>query len=409
MNSTSETVEHSVPEKQPGESARRHARRIVSVAAKHPAVDDDAKAAIKAAHLRYVTDDRPGITRERQGDQFRYRDPAGKPIKDPEELRRIKAIGVPPAWTNVWICPDPNGHLQGTGRYARGRKQYRYHARWRSIRDETKYEHMLVFGSCLPKIRRRVEEDLAKPGLPREKVLAAVVRLMERTLARVGNPEYARENESFGLTTLRNRHVRVSRGRLELDFRAKSGVRHRSVVSDAKLARIVKRCRELPGSELFQYIDEEGNRHTIDSGDVNDYLREISGCEITAKDFRTWAASNLALVAIAALNEERPSKRGSVEIIKRVAQQLGNTPAVCRKSYIHPAVIESYLSGSLRTSPNGANGDGPDSVWAVERQLINFLKAQAGVQAKSLSSSLKESIKAVRHKSAGELRRGAHH
>jgi DNA topoisomerase I len=396
MNSTSQNVDPSAPEPHPTRTAPRHQARAVNGAAGSSVLDEDARAAVKAAHLRYVTDRTPGITRERHGDAFRYLDPAGKPIKDPEELRRIKATGVPPAWTHVWICPDPNGHLQATGRDARGRKQYRYHTRWRSIRDETKYERMMVFGSCLPKIRRRVEADLARPGLPCEKVLAAVVRLMERTLARVGNPEYARENESFGLTTLRNRHVHVTRGRLELDFRAKSGVRHRSIVTDAKLARIVKRCRELPGSELFQYIDEEGNRHSIDSGDVNEYLRTISGCEITAKDFRTWAASNLALLAISELDEERPSKHGSVEIIKKVAQQLGNTPAVCRKSYIHPALIESYLSGTLRPCPNGSNGGGPDSVWAVERKLIDFLKTQASAPAKSLRSSLKASIRDAR-------------
>jgi DNA topoisomerase-1 len=407
MNSTSENVDPSAPEPQPTPTAHRHRERAVNGAAGSSVLDEDARAAVKAAHLRYVTDRTPGITREREGEEFHYRDPAGKPIKDAEELRRIKAIGVPPAWTHVWICPDSNGHLQATGRDARGRKQYRYHTRWRSIRDETKYERMMVFGGCLPKIRRRVEADLARPGLPREKVLAAVVRLMERTLARVGNPEYARENESFGLTTLRNRHVRVTRGCLELDFRAKSGVRHRSVVTDAKLARIVKRCRELPGSELFQYIDEEGHRHTIDSGDVNEYLRTISGCEITAKDFRTWAASNLALLAISQLNEERPSRHGSVEIIRQVAQQLGNTPAVCRKSYIHPALIESYLAGTLRPSPNGSNGGGPDSVWAVERKLIDFLKTHATTQARSLRSSLKASIKAARKKRDEESRRAA--
>jgi DNA topoisomerase-1 len=407
MNSTTETVENSEHAKDLKNNAHQQIHSLVNGAGA-PGATEDAKMAVKAAHLRYVTDDRPGITREPQNGEFRYRDTEGNLIDDPEELRRIKSIRVPPAWTNVWICPYPNGHIQATGRDARGRKQYRYHPRWRSVRDETKYEHMLVFGSCLPKIRRRIEEDLAKPGLPREKVLAAVVRLMERTLARVGNPEYARDNESFGITTLRNRHVHVSRGRIELDFRAKSGVRHRSAVSDTKLAGIIRRCRELPGSELFQYLDEDGNRHTIDSGDVNDYLRSISGREITAKDFRTWAASNLALLAIRELNEERPSKRGSVQIIKRVAQQLGNTPAVCRKSYIHPAVIENYLSGSLRLDSNGASDSESAGIWAVERQLMSFLRAHAETSAKTLTSSLKASIIAVREKRAPERRRKPH-
>jgi DNA topoisomerase I len=246
---------------------------------------DAAVVAAQTAHLRYVSDKRPGIVRERTSEGFVYRDPAGATIHDRDELARINSIAVPPAWTRVWICPHQNGHIQATGRDARGRKQYRYHARWRSVRDDSKFEHMLVFGSSLPAIRRQIDSDLGRAGLPREKVLAAVVRLMERTLARIGNPEYTRQNESFGLTTLRNHHVRIKSGQIELDFRAKSGVRHRSVVSDRKLARIVKRCRDLPGSELFQYIDNDGSRHSIDSGDVNEYLRAISGREITAKGF----------------------------------------------------------------------------------------------------------------------------
>jgi DNA topoisomerase I len=339
---------------------------------------DAAVGAAKTARLRYVNDQRPGIVRERNDTGFVYRDPSGDTINDRDELARINAIAVPPAWTQVWICPDPNGHIQATGCDARGRKQYRYHTRWRSVRDESKFEHTLVFGRSLPAIRRQVDIDLAKADLPREKVVAAVVRLMERTLARVGNPEYARQNESFGLTTLRNHHIRVKGGTIELDFRAKSGVRHRSIVSDRKLARIVKRIRDLPGSEVFQYIDNDGKRHSIDSGDVNEYLRAVSGQEITAKDFRTWAGTNLAVLGLHKLNEVKPTKTGSLQVVKQVAKQLGNTPAVCRKCYIHPAVLESYLTGSLQLKRTNASENPSEDqklgMWAIERELIRFLE-----------------------------------
>ncbi|MGH7908164.1 MAG: DNA topoisomerase IB [Candidatus Binataceae bacterium] len=341
----------------------------------------DSQLAAKAAHLRYVNDRRPGIAREHGKDGFVYRDANGKIIDDPEQLARIKAIVIPPAWTGVWICPHASGHIQATGRDARGRKQYRYHPRWRAVRDETKYEHLVTFGKALPGIRRRVEADLAKRGLPREKVIAAVVRLLEMTLARIGNPEYARDNHSFGLTTLKNRHIRISRGQIELDFRAKHGIRHHSVVSDRKLARILKNCRDLPGSELFQYLDEAGERHSIDSGDVNDYLREISGCEITAKDFRSWSATNLALLALAALSEDKPTKKGELQVVRQVAQQLGNTPAVCRKCYIHPAVLEGYIDGALQPSLDVVSaGDDPPGMWAIERQLMRFLSGDFAPQ-----------------------------
>ena len=357
---------------------------------------DAAIVAAKTARLRYVNDRRPGIVRERNGKGFVYR--AGAIIADPDELARINAIAVPPAWTEVWICPDPNGHIQATGRDARGRKQYRYHARWRSVRDDSKFEHMLMFGRSLPAIRQQVDLDLLRAGLPREKVLAAVVRLMERTLARVGNLEYARQNESFGLTTLRNHHVRVKGGQIELDFRAKSGVRHRSIVSDRKLARIVKRCRDLPGSELFQYIEDDGSRHSVDSGDVNEYLRTVSGREITAKDFRTWAGTNLAVLALKELNEVKPTKAGSLQVVKQVAKQLGNTPAVCRKSYIHPAVLESYLAGSLQLKRANASEEQAPGMWAIEREVVRFLKRRgrenrSGV---TLKTTLRASLKATK-------------
>lgn len=285
-----------------------------SASAEPAASYDAAVVTAKAARLRYVNDQGPGIVRERVDQDLVYRTADGTSINDHDELERIKTIAIPPAWIRVWICPYPNGHIQATGRDARGRKQYRYHPRWRSVRDETKYEHTLVFGRALPAIRRHVEADLARPDLPREKVLAAVVRLMERTLARVGNPEYARENDSFGLTTLKNRHVRITCRQIELDFRANSGVHHHSIVSHRKLARIVSNCRDLPGSELFQYVDNDGGRHSIDSGDVNDYLREISGCEITAKDFRTWAATNLTVLALHELNEVKPTRSGTLGV-----------------------------------------------------------------------------------------------
>ena len=333
--------------------------------------------AAKVAGLRYVTDRQSGITRKRVGTGFIYHNADGKVIKAAAQLTRIKALAVPPAWTDVWICPLENGHLQATGRDARRRKQYRYHSRWRRTRDETKYEHMLEFGRALPAIRRRIAADLNLPDLPREKVLAAVVRLMEDTLARVGNPEYASQNNTFGLTTLRNRHVRITRGRIELDFRAKHGIRHASIVSDRKLARVVKNCRDLPGSELFQYIDEAGERHCIDSADVNDYLREISGREITAKDFRTWAATNLAVLALADQEQEPPTKKAQVAAIKQVAKRLGNTPAICRKCYIHPAVLEGYLDGSLRkTLALVVKEEEPPEMWRVERLVMRFLAEQ---------------------------------
>jgi DNA topoisomerase I len=319
-------------------------------AAAPPADSSEPLAAAKSAKLRYATDDEPGIRRAPSGKGFRYRGPDGKPLRAAEELRRIAALAVPPAWTGVWISPHPNAHLQATGRDARARKQYRYHPRWREARDETKYEHMRSFGAALPRIRRRVARDLERPGLPREKVLAAVIRLMERSLARIGNAEYARTNNSFGLTTLHNRHVRISGGRIELDFSAKSGLHHHSVISDRKLARILKRCRDLPGSELFQYVDEAGQRHRIASEDVNAYLRQISAQDVTAKDFRTWAATSLALFAIVKQAEIRPTKKQAAEVVRQVSQQLGNTPAVCRKCYIHPGLMAAWISGTFAES-----------------------------------------------------------
>jgi DNA topoisomerase-1 len=309
----------------------------------------DPLAAARAASLRYVGDAAPGITRRRAGTGVAYRDPRGQLIRDRSVLKRIRSLAVPPAWTDVWICPDPNGHIQAIGRDARGRKQYRYHPRWRSVRDEAKYGRMLLFARVLPRIRARVAADLARRGLPRERILAAIVRLLEITLARVGNIEYARENKSFGLTTLRNRHARVRGGNVEFDFRGKHGIQHHLEISDSRLARIVRKCQELPGQELFQYVDDEGQRHAVGSQDVNDYLREISGEEITAKDFRTWAGTNLAAIALRefAAASEAATKQHVLRAIEAVAKMLGNTPTICRKCYIHPLIFEGYLDGSL--------------------------------------------------------------
>ena len=309
--------------------------------------------AAKEAGLSYVSDTMPGIERKRAGKHFSYIGLDGKPIHDQEVLRRIRSLAIPPAWTAVWICPYPNGHIQAIGRDKRGRKQYRYHPRWREVRDESKYGKMLVFGRVLPAIRERVEADLRRRGLPRERVLAAVVRLMETTLFRIGNTEYAKANKSYGLTTLRNRHVEIEGSHIHLNFRGKHGIRHETDINDRRLARIIKDCRDLPGYELFQYLDEEGNRHTIDSADVNDYLREISGEEITAKDFRTWAATNLAALALQEFelfDTEAKRKRAVVRAVENVAKHLGNTPAICRRCYIHPAIFDGYLDGTLLTT-----------------------------------------------------------
>lgn len=305
------------------------------------------------AGLRHVCDDEPGIKRIRSGRGFRYVKSSGRPVRDGATLDRIKALAIPPAWQDVWICLDARGHLQATGRDARGRKQYRYHPRWREVRDETKYNRMLVFADALPAIRRTTAEHIALPGLPRRKVLAAVVQLLEKTLIRVGNDEYAKKNGSFGLTTMRDRHAKIAGSKVRFEFRGKSGVRHSVEIADRTLAKIVRECRDIPGYELFQYVDDDGERQTIDSGDVNDYLKEITGEEFTAKDFRTWAGTVLAAMALREFEKfdsEAQAKKNVVRAIERVAAQLGNTPTVCRKCYVHPEVIDSYLDGSFASS-----------------------------------------------------------
>ncbi len=335
----------------------------------------------KAAGLRYVTDAKPGIRRKRSGKGFRYVDSQGKPVRDEEVLARIKSLVIPPAWTNVWICENPKGHLQATGRDARGRKQSRYHPRWREVRDETKYERMLTFGVTLPKLRETVEQHLALPGLPREKVLATIVRLMEKTLIRVGNVEYARENHSYGLTTMRGRHVNVDGSTVTFKFQGKSGIKHTIDINDRRLAKIVQRCQDLPGYELFQYVDKDGECHTIDSADVNDYLREISGQSFTAKDFRTWAGTVLAcreLAAIEKFESASEAKKNIVQAIKSVAARLGNTPSVCRKCYVHPTVLECYLNGTVWSVIKKTNveetADAGISLQQEEQALMQLLR-----------------------------------
>ena len=351
----------------------------------------------KLAGLTYVTTGRAGITRRRSGKFFTYVDTQGKRVRDAHVLRRIRALAIPPAWTDVWICPSSNGHVQAIGRDARGRKQYRYHARWRKARDETKYARMLSFAAALPRIRARVRRDLARPGLSRQKVLATVVRLLETTLIRVGNEEYARQNRSFGLTTMRDRHVAVSGSTLRFQFRGKSGKEHAVDVRDPRLARIVKRCQELPGQELFKYLDDHGRRQTVDSADVNAYLREVAGAEFTAKDFRTWAGTVLAALALAeieAFTSKRQAKRNIVRAVESVARRLGNTPAICRKCYVHPALLDAYLEGvtldALRRRTERAiteNGNGLSRDEAVVLGILQQRLAHAAAGAHAASGA----------------------
>ena len=304
----------------------------------------------RAAGLRYVTDEQAGITRRRRGRGFQYLAPDGRTIADRAERARIDSLAIPPAWTDVWICASPKGHIQATGRDARGRKQYRYHPRWREVRDETKYHRLAAFARALPRIRRRVDRDLRRRALSRERVVATVVRLLDETTIRVGNDEYARENRSFGLTTLRDRHVDVRGDRIRFRFRGKSSRVHEVEVEDPRVARVVRRCEELPGQDLFQYVNEDGEPVDVTSDDVNDYIRTAAGDEFTAKDFRTWTGTVLAAWTLDELGgTEGAPKKQLVSAIESVAQELGNTPAVCRACYVHPDVIDAHLDGTLTT------------------------------------------------------------
>jgi DNA topoisomerase I len=320
------------------------------MAEENATVADQPEVDAKAAGLRYVSDSKPGIRRERRGDEFVYFDVHGRRIEDEKELKRIRSIGIPPAYENVWICPYANGHIQATGYDARGRKQYRYHPEWRRVRDENKYGRMMHFGKALPKIRARVAEDLAKPELPREKVLATVVKLLEVSRIRVGNEEYAKTNHSFGLSTMRNRHVKVEGSKILFRFRGKSGKRHEIEVADRRIARVVAKCQELPGQHLFQYLDENEQPVEVGSDEVNAYLQEITGEQFTAKDFRTWSGTVLAAMALQefeAVDTQASAKKNVVAAIESVSKALGNTPAICRKCYVHPHIIEGYMEGTL--------------------------------------------------------------
>jgi len=310
----------------------------------------DPKDAADSAGLRYVSDGRRGITRRKAGTGFGYIKPDGERVTDADVLMRIKKLAIPPAWTDVWICPFADGHIQATGRDAKGRKQYKYHEQFREIRESGKYEHVLAFANALPGIRKTVDGHMKLRGLPREKVLATVVDLLESTLIRVGNDDYARKNKSYGLTTLKNRHAEVNGSQVRFRFTGKSGKQWSLKVRDRRVAKIIRQCQDLPGQELIQYLDEEGKPHDVTSSDVNDYLREISGLEITAKDFRTWAGTVLAALALSqfeAFDSAAQAKRNLRAAIERVAARLGNTPTICRKCYVHPDIINSYLDGNL--------------------------------------------------------------
>jgi DNA topoisomerase-1 len=355
---------------------RRRARLSATI---HRHIEDlvESAASAKAARLRYVnTACVPGIRRLGSKQHWRYVGPDGRAITNREELQRIASLVIPPAWTDVWICPHASGHLQATGRDARGRKQYRYHTRWRIVRDEVKYGRLVAFAEALPHIRRRTDEDLARHGLPRQKVLATVVRLLETSLIRVGNEEYARDNGSVGLTTMRDAHASIDGATIRFTFRGKSGVRHAIDLKDRRLARIVKACRDLPGYELFQYTDTDGSRHAIDSSDVNAYIHEVCGQEFTAKDFRTWAGTVLAARALAAADRaasQAAAQRQVVAAIESVARRLGNTRAVCRKSYIHPAVVDAYLQGTTIGSPRCRSRKDPHALDAEEQAVVRLI------------------------------------
>jgi DNA topoisomerase-1 len=330
-------------------SARKPIQKEKKQTTKIEVVTDPAEVA-EDADLRYVSDDQPGYTRKLKGDDFEYFDTEGKPIRDETRLLRIRRLAIPPAYKDVWICPSPNGHIQATARDARGRKQYRYHERWREARDESKYDRMLVFGRALPKIRRQVHKDMGLRDLPRDKVLATVVHLLGRTFIRIGNEEYARENKSFGLTTMQDRHVDVQGARLTFSFRGKSGVKHEVDVSDRRLANIIRKLQDLPGQDIFQYQDETGAVRDVSSQDVNSYLQEITGEDFTAKDFRTWAGTVLTAMALSAqgpVEDKIQAKKNIKDAIAAVAKILGNTPTICRKCYVHPVVLDSYLDGDM--------------------------------------------------------------
>jgi DNA topoisomerase I len=363
---------------------------------------DDPKDAAERAGLSYVSDDDKGWRRERAGEAFRYFKANGDPVTDDAALERIRKLAIPPAWTDVWICPKANGHLQATGRDARGRKQYRYHPQFREVRESTKYEHMLEFARALPAIRTKLAEHMALRGLPREKVLATVVHLLETTLIRVGNEDYAKENKSYGLTTLRNPHVSVDGAELRFRFKGKSGKSWRLQLKDRRVAKIVRACQELPGQKLFEYLDENGEPKEVTSSDVNAYLKQITGREVTAKDFRTWAGTVLAALALREFeraDSQATTKKNLRAAIEQVAQRLGNTPTICRKCYVHPEVLAAYIEGGLELNiregapaPESAN-----ALKAEEKAVLAMLeKRLSGTLAGKLEDSLAQARKARR-------------
>lgn len=356
---------------------RKEKKKIVDLK-----VAGDPEEAAEEAGLRYVSDAQPGYTRKKKGDGFEHFDMDAKSIRDDQRILRIERLAIPPAWTEVWICPSANCHIQATGRDARRRKQYIYHERWREVRDENKYDRMAAFGEALPKIRKRVSKDLALPELPRNKILATVVQLLERTFIRVGNDEYARENKSFGLTTMQDRHVEVKGAKMRFRFRGKSGIKHEVGVTDRRIARIVSQLQDIPGQELFQYVDEAGEVGNVTSQDVNDYLREISSQDFTAKDFRTWAGTVLAAVALNAVGAFETKKQAKANIrdaICAVSKILRNTPAICRKCYIHPVILESYLTGNsiegLKAMTEEALAKEDVDLRASQSAILKFLQA----------------------------------
>jgi DNA topoisomerase I len=343
----------------------------------------EAMDAAEGAGLRYVSDNLPGYTRKAKGNDFEWLDTEGKAIRDEQRLLRIKRLAIPPAWTEVWVSPSANGHIQATGRDARGRKQYVYHDRWREVRDENKYDRIISFGKALPKIRRRIARDLKLPGLPQNKVLATVVQLLERTSIRIGNEEYARENKSFGLTTMKDRHVEVKGAKLRFRFRGKSGREHEVDVTDQRTAKIISKLQDLPGQDLFQYVDDDGKVHDITSQDVNEYLREITGDDFSAKDFRTWAGTVLTAIALRGQEKFETQKQAKSNIntaIRAVAKILGNTPAICRKCYVHPAVLENYLDqksidGLKQTTEDALEKEDVD-LRSTEKAVLKLLESR---------------------------------
>jgi DNA topoisomerase-1 len=356
----------------------------------------DPREAAESAGLVYVSDEEPGIRRRKAGKGFSYTKPGGGTIKDPATLKRIRSLAIPPAYTDVWICAKPNGHIQATGRDAKGRKQYRYHPRFREVRESTKYEHMLEFARGLPAIREKVAEHMALRGLPREKVLATVVHLLETTLIRVGNEDYAKQNKSYGLTTLRNRHVEVNGSELRFDFKGKSGKTWKLKVRDRRVAKIIRVCQELPGQDLFQYIDDNGERQSVTSADVNAYLKEITGRDITAKDFRTWSGTVLAAWALKefeTFDSEAKAKKNIRAAIEKVASRLGNTPTICRKCYVHPEVISCYVEGSLllevKEEIEAELRDDLPGLRPEEAAVLSLLEARIN---RDLKTALKESV-----------------